>query len=127
VHALTPDTEEALYAYLYYDRYEYELGSGAPLILSSVKGGKLRFKGMTVRGINKRIKFLGEKCGVFQLSPHDCRHYWATDAARSGTDPFALKQAGGWTSMSTVARYIDEATIANEGVRLSTQRRKTQD
>ena len=34
---------------------------------------------------------------------------WATRAIRKGSDPFAVLQAGGWTSM-------DETAIANAGI-----------
>jgi integrase len=32
---------------------------------------------------------------IAKLSPHDCRHYWATTAMRAGTDIKALQDAGG--------------------------------
>jgi integrase len=57
--------------------------------------------------------------GLEGLSPHDCRHYWATDAARSGTDPFRLQEAGGWASLAMPRRYVEAAEIANKGVKLS--------
>ena len=37
-------------------------------------------------------------------------------AARSGTDPFALRDAGGWNSLSMPSRYVEDQDIANEGV-----------
>jgi integrase len=52
------------------------------------------------------------------LSAHDGRHSWATKAVRSGTDPFALQEAGGWNSLAMPRRYVEAARIANEGVKL---------
>jgi len=40
---------------------------------------------MIERAITKRVATLGRAFGVARLSAHDCRHYWATDAARNGT------------------------------------------
>ena len=44
--------------------------------------------------------------------------YWATRAASMGTDAFALRDAGGWSSLVMPSRYVDESAIANEGVKL---------
>jgi integrase len=57
----------------------------------------------------------GEWIGVDGLSPHDCRHYWATQAARSSLDVFRLQEAGGWSSLDMPRRYVAEAQIANQG------------
>lgn len=71
---------------------------------------------MSTRAINVRVRTRGEAVGIANLSPYDLCHYWATQAIQRGTDPFALKQAGGWNSMSIVSRYVDENEIANDGV-----------
>jgi integrase len=73
---------------------------------------------VTERSITRRVGELGERIGIDNLSAHDLRHSWATRAIRKGSDPFALQQAGGWTSMQTVRKYVDESAIANEGVNL---------
>ncbi len=75
-------------------------------------------RGMSPRAITKRVGALGEAIGLVSLSPHDCRHYWATQAARSGTPLDRLMQAGGWNSPEMPLRYIQKAEIANEGVKL---------
>jgi integrase len=74
---------------------------------------------MSVRAITKRVAMLGEQLGILGMSAHDCRHYWATDAIRNGTDIKSLQDAGGWASPHMPLRYAESATIANEGVRLS--------
>lgn len=110
-HQLTRDTVAALKLYLATDRLDSDA-----LLRSSNKSGKLTPGAMSVRAINARVGVLGATIGIDGLSPHDCRHYWATRAIQKGTDPFALLQAGGWNSMSTVKRYVDENEIANDGV-----------
>lgn len=90
----------------------------APLLRVSIKGGRLGKAGVTRFGIAKRVLELGEVIGIDGLSPHDCRHYWATSAARNGTPIDRLQDAGGWSSPAMPLRYIEAAAIANEGVKL---------
>jgi integrase len=113
-HRLTPDALVALRAYFAHG----DAPALGALLRGSQKGGELTGLGMTERSITRRVDLLGERAGVANLSAHDLRHSWATRAIRKGTDPFALQQAGGWTSMQTVRKYVDESAIANEGVRL---------
>lgn len=111
-HTLSPDTLAALIAWR--DSGDMPLANDAPLLRSSRKGGHLTSAGMTERAIAKRVRALGEAIGIERLSPHDCRHFWATNAARNGTSPFRLQEAGGWNSLAMPRRYIEEATIANQ-------------
>jgi integrase len=111
-HRMTADTFRAATAYLGQDAPA--LG---PVLLGSRKSGRLQGT-MSERAINDRVGALGRAIGVEGLSPHDCRHYWATRAARQGTDPFALQEAGGWNSLAMPRRYVEAAAIANEGVKL---------
>lgn len=115
-HTMTPGTLEAAQA------WEQYAESGLQLLRGSRKGGALTAAGMSPRAITKRIKDLGEAAGIEGLSPHDLRHYWATQAARSGTPLDRLRQAGGWNSLAMPLRYIEDAEIANEGVILETSR-----
>lgn len=113
-HRLTEDTQRAALAYLAQD---------APAVGSlwrgSRKGGAgLTTQGLTARAITKRVRHLGTLVGAVGLSAHDCRHYWATQAARAGTALDRLQDAGGWSSLAMPGRYIEAARIANEGVRL---------
>jgi integrase len=83
------------------------------------KTGRLQETGgWSVRAINARITDLGAAVGIDGLSPHDLRHYWATQAARNNTPMDRLQDAGGWSSLAMPARYIESAKIANEGVNL---------
>ncbi len=130
-HKLTPDTLAAAKDYLAKD---------APAIGSiwrgTHKGGKLekireitiekgKAKGttyklgyMSARAITQRVTDLGAAMGIQGLSAHDCRHYWATQAARNGTPLERLQDAGGWSSLAMPGRYIESARIANQGVKL---------
>ena len=114
-HELTRDTLTALHNCI-------DSGDIQPmelLLRASLKSGALGKGGMSEVAISARVRTLGARINVIGLSAHDCRHYWATDAQRNGTDGFTLMQAGGWTSMQTVQRYIDANQIANHGVKLS--------
>jgi integrase len=71
---------------------------------------------LAIISIQERVRTLGELVGIHGLSPHDCRHSWATRAASHGTPLDRLKQAGGWSNLQTPLRYIKESAIANEGV-----------
>jgi integrase len=113
-HRLTPDALAALRAYF----VQGNAPALGPLLRGSNKAGLLTSSGMTERSITRRVGRLGEQIGIEKLSAHDLRHSWATRAIRKGTDPFALQQAGGWTSMQTVRKYVDESAIANDRVML---------
>ena len=114
-HKLTADTLRAARAYLATD---------APAIGTLLRGsrrgtaGRLTDPGMSRRSITRRVRTLGEAAGIEGLSAHDCRHSWATRAARNGTPLERLRDAGGWSSFAMPLRYIEAAAIANEGVNL---------
>jgi integrase len=69
------------------------------------------------RTLRTHVDQLGAAVGL-NLSPHDCRHYWATAATRNGTPIKALQDAGGWNSPNMPLRYAESAEIANDGVKL---------
>ncbi|MDP9313853.1 MAG: site-specific integrase [Chloroflexota bacterium] len=136
-HALTGDTLRAALLYINTDA-----PTAGPLLRATrktrhlstkpMKGGKpkappqrddtprpLQPTGMTTGAINKRVGFLGAPVGLVGLSPHDCRHYWATSATRGGTDLKSLQDAGGWKSPAMPLRYVESQAIANQGVKLA--------
>jgi integrase len=112
VHRLTDDALRAVQRWVNYGHAPKD----GPLLRASRKGGNLGKPGMSQRAITARVRTLGEEIGLFGLSAHDCRHYWATSAVRAGTDPFALRDAGGWNSLSMPSRYVEEQDVANDGV-----------
>ena len=114
-HRLTADTLRVARAY-----FAADAPAIGRAILASRKGGELVSRPMSKRAITKRVRYLGQQLlGLQDLSAHDCRHFWATDAARNGTDPFRLQEAGGWSSLAMPRRYVEDAKVANEGVKLS--------
>jgi integrase len=70
------------------------------------------------RTIEHIVARYGARAGLPGLSPHDCRHYWATWAIKAGTDVKSLQDAGGWASPAMPLKYAARACIANEGVKL---------
>lgn len=71
-----------------------------------------------VRRLGHIVAALGRAAGLEGLSPHDCRHAWATAATRAGTPLKALQDAGGWSSPAMPLRYAESAEVANDGVTL---------
>jgi integrase len=115
-HRLTADTLKAARAY--FKAGDASMLADVPLLRASRKGGQLTTDGMSERAITKRVYELGKAQGIEGLSAHDCRHFWATAAARAGTPIDRLQDAGGWNSPAMPLRYIEAAKIANEGVKL---------
>ncbi len=113
IHALTMDTLCAARVYL-----KRDAPLAGPLLCGSRKSGELGGAGLSEQAITARVKHLGEQIGITGLSAHDCRHYWATSAARAGTDPFSLQEAGGWSSLAMPRRYVEAAKVSNQRVKL---------
>jgi integrase len=109
IHQLTPDTYRA--AMLYLADCSPEQG---PLFVGICSKERI-----STRSINERVSQIGEAIDIKGLSPHDCRHFYATDAIRNGTDIKSLQDAGGWNSPIMPLRYAESASIANAGVKLS--------
>lgn len=114
-HALSRDTLRA--ARRYFDAGD---APAAGQLLRTVEhtGAEALGGPISVQSIRRRVELLGQRAGLDGLSPHDCRHYWATQAAQAGTDPLALQEAGGWSSLNMPRRYVEAAAVANERVRL---------
>lgn len=110
-HKLTADTLRAFYAYV----AAGDAPAEGSIWRRSKKDGSLSTQGLSKRAIARRIRRLGKEAGVWQLSPHDLRHYWATYWA-GRTELFRLQEAGGWSSLEMPRRYTDRAHVANEGM-----------
>lgn len=109
---LSADVLKALAAYAPYQRKE------GLLLRGSRKNEELTEQNMSVRAIGGRVKILARDIlGIWELSPHDLRHTWATRAAKN-SDPFTLRDAGGWTNMQTPGRYVERSKVVNEGIEL---------
>lgn len=110
-HRLQPAARQAAKKY-----FDHDASPVGRLLRRSKKNNELGQAGLTRYGLAKVVSALGKEEGIWGLSPHDCRHYWATQAARAGTPMDRLQDAGGWASIAMPARYIESAKIANEGV-----------
>ena len=108
-HVLTTDALRAALSYLHHDA-----PAMGPLLRASRKDGRLHGVGMSTRAVTARVRVLGQVVGVAGLSAHDCRHYWATQAALNRTPLDQLQAAGGWTSPATPLRYVEAARLARE-------------
>lgn len=112
-HDLTPDTFLAARAYL----------ADVPEGQEPLFEGICSKRRIDERSINSRVAALGLRVGITGLSPHDCRHFWADDAIRNGTDIKSLQDAGGWASPAMPLRYAASAKVANSGVKLTATRK----
>jgi integrase len=113
-HRLSADAKRAG---LSYTKFVSSESAKSALLRSVRKGGERPgTAALTTRGITLRVSELGKALGIENLSAHDLRHTWATQAARTGTDPFRLQQAGGWSSLAMPRRYVEDSEIANEGM-----------
>ena len=50
-----------------------------------------------------------ERAGIDRLTPHSCRHGFATGMLQSGYDPKTVAQAGGWKDAATVMKFYAHA------------------
>lgn len=110
-HKLSADTLRAATAY-------FAAGDAPPagsLLRGSRKDGSLTASGLSTRAISGRVEHYGDAIGLAGLSPHDCRHFWATFWA-DRVSVLRLQEAGGWSSLVMPRRYVEYAEIANEGM-----------
>lgn len=110
-HALSLDTRRAARRY-------FDAGDAPPAgpLLVAYAHNRAAVAGMSTQALGARVRALGTAQGIEALSPHDCRHYWATEAARRGIDPLRLQEAGGWSSLTMPRRYVEAAEISNAGM-----------
>lgn len=50
-----------------------------------------------------------ERAGIVRLTPHSCRHGFATTLLQRGVDPKTVAKAGGWKDVATVMKYYAHA------------------
>lgn len=125
-HALTQRAYDCLVEWV--GAYEKALGRplapSDPLFPSIIKRGRgdgtrytLTDKPITDQGVTDLIARLGLGVGIPRLSPHDFRHYWASQAAQAGSDVLALQKAGGWKSLAMPSHYVTLAGLDNDGLK----------
>ena len=117
-HILTNETQQALAAYI--DSGDCPRIAESHLLRGSRKSGRLTDQRMSARAITARVRDLGAAAGIAGLSAHDCRHFWATywsqRVHKLPRGMFTLQEAGGWNSLAMPRRYVEAASIANEGM-----------
>lgn len=66
--------------------------------------------------INKVWDAVIGRAGIARLTPHSCRHGFATTLLRRGVDPKTVAKLGGWRDVATVMRFyahaMDDPTIS---------------
>jgi integrase len=111
--ACSADLATALHAYL-----RWRGDAPGALLWQTRRSGALTPRALGVRGARKRVATLGAAGQIVGLSPHDCRHAWATMVVAAGSDLAVVTQAGGWRLGSTMPlRYVLAQRVANAGVR----------
>lgn len=102
---------------------EGDAPDSGPLLRGSRKGGKLTHRGMSSSRISTRINEVARRIlKRDDITAHDLRASFATWAARSGSDIFAIRDAGGWKTTAMVEHYIKAAGLgekANGRIKLS--------
>ena len=71
--------------------------------------------------INRAIKPMANGAGldhsiIIQLSGHSMRVGVAQDMMANGIGILPIMQAGGWRSMNIVGRYVQEASVTQNGI-----------
>jgi integrase len=114
---ISEKTVAAAWAYLEMDAPKdgpiWRTGASARDGKAAVQEGWLTGPGMSERTLTRRVAQLGARVGLKGLSAHDCRHYWASQAAKNQTPLPELQDAGGWNSVAMPMRYIEKAQVAS--------------
>jgi integrase len=111
-HQMTADTAGILHAI---KRAGEMLPAPDDPLVRRMQTRGLGLTGVGESGIAWLVGRIGEHCGISGLSPHDCRHFWASYWA-SRVNAFRLMEAGGWSNLNTVMRYVHAVGKANEGM-----------
>lgn len=115
-HRLSPQTARAAWYYLqvFGGKLHVKLFSGRGSA-EWIEGTEER--GYSKRAIHQRVAALARNVALdLVLSPHDCRHNWATRVARSKPNMRQFQEAGGWNSPAMPMYYAQAASIANDGI-----------
>ena len=112
---LTPETVKFLRLWL------KASGVTESWIFRRVQSGKIGISCLHPFTVNRTIKTMADAAGVDhsivnQLSGHSMRVGAAQDMMTSGIGLLPVMQAGGWRSMNIVGRYVQEASVAQNGI-----------
>ena len=75
------------------------------LLCPVAKGGRLQQRGITAQAVMHRLRFLGKRAGIDNLSPHDLRRSFVGELLDAGADISSVQQLAGHASVTTTARY----------------------
>ena len=75
------------------------------LLAPVAKGGRIQQRAMTAQAVMLRLRFLGKRAGIENLSPHDLRRSFVGELLDAGADISAVQQLAGHSSVTTTARY----------------------
>lgn len=60
---------------------------------------------------------VARRAGIERMTPHSCRHGFATAALRAGLDPKTVAKLGGWQDVATVMKFYaharEDATLSD--------------
>lgn len=59
--------------------------------------------------VTKTWKYVAQRAGIAELTPHCCRHGFATSMLHKGFDPKTVADRGGWKDATTVLRTYAHA------------------
>ena len=112
---LTPETVEFLTAWL------KASGVTNGWIFRRVWGDRVGVSCLHPFTVNRTIKAMADAAGVdqvviTQLSGHSMRVDDAQDMMANGIGILPVMQAGGWRSMNIVGRYVQEASVTQNGI-----------
>jgi integrase len=112
---LTPETVKFLRAWL------KASGVTDSWIFRRVLGDQIGVSCLHPFTINRTIKAMADAAGldqvvIAQLSEHSMRVGAAQDMMANGIGILPVMQAGGWRSMNIVGRYVQEASVMQNGI-----------
>lgn len=67
------------------------------------------FQYLDAQNVKQSWDAVVERAGIKRLTPHSCRHGFATSMLRAGHDVATVAKAGGWKDPATVLRYYAHA------------------
>lgn len=86
-------------------------------IPSNRKPDALVFKYASGESVGQVWKNVVKRAGIEQLSPHCCRHGFATSMLQAGKDPKTVQVSGGWKDVATVMKFyahaMDDPTVTD--------------
>ena len=78
-------------------------------IPSDRKPGELVFQYLEAGNVKQVWDNAVQRAGIERLTPHSCRHGFATALLQRGIDPKTVAQAGGWKDVATVMKFYAHA------------------